>query len=517
MELEVFSSPYKHAMIELAVVSNSPTPYRIHFHSRITREVRHLSLHAIYTHGESNSPWQIQQSAFDCIYFGIDEKSENQSRLIAQRHEWKKGGEVCKWIAKRRISAIVLGGYNDLGRLRILRYTRRRRIPFFLWADSNIRCESGTGIKKALKKQSLSWVCRVCTGVLVCGRLGADYFKSYGAREDSIFFVPYEPDYSVFSTSSVDSNRFFSGRYNFDNQRRRMVFSGRLVPAKRTDLVVNAFIELADLLPDWDLIIAGDGILKDSLQSAIPVRLKERVKWLGFIDSPFRGKRYGYRIAGTGKPLLSRLGSSDALVMSEILFQGEYDQLFDLLNEDIGLILDLGANCGFSTRLWFDRFPNAKVVAVEPDGSNFDMLKANNPIELLSGRLIAIQACIGASDGNCFFDRSQDAWAYSVTKEPSPESEPMQLRSMESILVESKTVGEIDLLKCDIEGSERDLLSTCGSWISRVNNVLIELHPAYSYENMLTDISKATTVFEVSKVKSKGANKVYLLQQRFGA
>ncbi len=41
------------------------------------------------------------------------------------------------------------------------------------------------------------------------------------------------------------------------------------------------------------------------------------------------------------------------------------------------LIIDAGANVGFAS-LWFlQRFPNTEIIAIEPESSNCEMLKKN--------------------------------------------------------------------------------------------------------------------------------------------
>jgi len=228
---------------------------------------------------------------------------------------------------------------------------------------------------------------------------------------------------------------------------------------------------------------------------------------------PFRGTKYGYAVVNAPQPLTARLGTSDALVMSEVFFQGAYDGLLELLSGDVECIVDLGANCGFSLILWLKHYRNARILAVEPDPSNMELLKANNANAMRTGQLQTLQACIGGVERISFLDKSQDAWAYSVTDLQSTTTQPIQIRSLESVLKEFNILGDIDLLKCDIEGSERELMATCGTWIGRVKNLVIELHPPYSLDDLKQELSKTVVEFKINQAKSKGSNEVYLLQQ----
>jgi hypothetical protein len=48
--------------------------------------------------------------------------------------------------------------------------------------------------------------------------------------------------------------------------------------------------------------------------------------------------------------------------------------------------------------------------------------------------------------------------------------------------------GEIDLLKCDIEGGEAALFRGGPGWLSRVRAVLAEVHDPYTAEALVADV-----------------------------
>ena len=75
-------------------------------------------------------------------------------------------------------------------------------------------------------------------------------------------------------------------------------------------------------------------------------------------------------------PLQARLrGSSDMSVFDQIFLFQEYSCLRDL--KEPSLVLDLGANVGFSTAYFLSAFPKARIVAVEPDERNLAICKSN--------------------------------------------------------------------------------------------------------------------------------------------
>ena len=47
----------------VAIIANSHTPYRLHLHLRIAREVPEIRLWSVFTHEVSNAPWQFEAPA----------------------------------------------------------------------------------------------------------------------------------------------------------------------------------------------------------------------------------------------------------------------------------------------------------------------------------------------------------------------------------------------------------------------------------------------------------------------
>ena len=269
----------------VAIIANSFTPYRAHLHRRIVRELKQIQLFSVFTHELSAFPWAANTEAeIRPIIFGPGERAEAQAQFSHALHEWKKGGRIIRWLKENRIAAVLLLGYNDPGRLRIWRWCVKHRVPIILWGDSNIHGDWARGVRGFVKRQVLSRLVRGSDAVMPCGSFGAQYFRKYGAVDRKIFLMPYEPDYQLIA--QIDSSQIAQAleRFHLDPQRRRIVYSGRLVPVKRVDLLIDAFVQIAPQRNEWDLLIIGDGAQRDFLKQRIPEQLKQRVKWTGFLD-----------------------------------------------------------------------------------------------------------------------------------------------------------------------------------------------------------------------------------------
>jgi glycosyltransferase involved in cell wall biosynthesis len=269
----------------VAIISNSQTPYRLHLHQRIVAEMPGIKLWSLYTHEKSNATWEfVAPAEIGPVLFGKGESSDDQDRLQGVFKEWWRGGKIIRWIKEHDIRFVVMMGYNDLGRMRLIRWLRLRRIPCFLFGDSNIHGDTAGGIKAIIKKIVVGWAVRSCSGVLTCGTLGQAYFAKYGAQRNRMFFFPYEPDYELVQKLSAEKIEETRKRFQLDASRRRIVYSGRFIPVKRVDLLIDAFLAIAERRPEWDLVLIGDGPLRQSLQAKVPAELTGRFIWTGFMD-----------------------------------------------------------------------------------------------------------------------------------------------------------------------------------------------------------------------------------------
>lgn len=208
-----------------------------------------------------------------------------------------------------------------------------------------------------------------------------------------------------------------------------------------------------------------------------------------------------------GETFYVRLGSSDFQVIEEVWLRGEYDAV---LRRDIGVvhqILDLGCNIGATLRFWQRNFPSAAICAVEPDRDNLALAKDN----AAGGSVVItwVHGCVAAAAGFVSLNRTASEWSYRM--------QPLAKGTADAARVQAFTVldicqlwgnsPEIDLLKCDIEGAEQDLFGRCEGWISRVRNLLVELHHPYSLAQLCADLERGNAHF--ASVETVGVGEGY--------
>jgi FkbM family methyltransferase len=143
------------------------------------------------------------------------------------------------------------------------------------------------------------------------------------------------------------------------------------------------------------------------------------------------------------------------------------------------LILDLGANVGYSSAYFLTCFPNATVVSVEPDPSNFELCCENlapygDRAHVVLGAVWSKRSRLVLSRGT--FGDGLD-WATQVHEiDGEPDRAAVEGWDIPSLM--ELTGGEqIDLLKVDIERSELNVFgANSSSWLPNVRNICIELH-----------------------------------------
>jgi glycosyltransferase involved in cell wall biosynthesis/lauroyl/myristoyl acyltransferase len=276
-----------HGRPRVAIVCNSLTPYRIHLHERIVAEVPEIELWSVTTHANAYNRWTDQEvpTAIRPIHFGHGEPTNEQAQMRFAAREWQKGGRIIEWLNENNISAVLCQGCGDLGRLRILHHCYRLGIPCFLYGDFNICGDRLVGPKRWLKRAVYGTAVKWSTGLMPCGIRGKELFARYGGGKKPHFLFPFVPDLSAFENPSPETVEELRQRIGLDPDRRRIIFSARMMHAKRPDLAIQAFVKIADERPEWDLLMLGDGELRAALEQQVPSSLRKRILWAGFLHN----------------------------------------------------------------------------------------------------------------------------------------------------------------------------------------------------------------------------------------
>jgi glycosyltransferase involved in cell wall biosynthesis len=269
----------------VAVLTNSLTPYRIHLHERIVAEVPEVELGSLATHANAYNRWSDSAvpAAIRPVEFGNGEPTTEQTQLRFSGREWRKAGRIIRWLEQQEVAAVFCQGCGDVGRLRVLRWCHRNRIPCFLTGDCNIRSDRCAGVRRLVKRAVFRRAVAWAYGIMPCGEYGRALYERYGASHKPTIFFPFIPDIELFENPPAEAIESARRLFDLDPQRRRVLFSARLMRVKRPDLALKAFVAIASSRPGWDLVMAGDGPLRSELEASVPAELKQRIVWTGFV------------------------------------------------------------------------------------------------------------------------------------------------------------------------------------------------------------------------------------------
>ncbi|MDY7101847.1 MAG: FkbM family methyltransferase [Actinomycetota bacterium] len=178
--------------------------------------------------------------------------------------------------------------------------------------------------------------------------------------------------------------------------------------------------------------------------------------------------------------VLHRPGSSDAEVFFQICIEDEYAPVHPLPGS-APVIIDCGANVGYSSAYFLSRYPGARVIAVEPDDANVDLLRRN--LRPYGDRAEVIMGAVWSHRTRLVCERDPGPradWAITVREADADERDGPQAFDAVDVaeLVERTGAERIDLLKMDIEGAEAVVFGAgdVHRWLDRVDAVAVELH-----------------------------------------
>lgn len=171
-------------------------------------------------------------------------------------------------------------------------------------------------------------------------------------------------------------------------------------------------------------------------------------------------------------PVRIRIRSTDFDVYNEIVFANQYDLDMPMSPK---VIVDGGANIGLASVYFANKFPAARIIAVEAEASNFEVLLRNvAPYPAI----VPIHAALWNRDGEIGVSEPDPTkgvggeWAF-VTQEGGGGARVRAI-TMRTLMREME-IDAIDLAKIDIEGAEVEVFEDT-SWVRSARCLMVELH-----------------------------------------
>lgn len=168
-----------------------------------------------------------------------------------------------------------------------------------------------------------------------------------------------------------------------------------------------------------------------------------------------------------------------------------YRELFreEIYNAALGsnpFIIDCGANIGISTLYFKYRFPDAEIIAFEPDNKNFDYLQKNVKSWQLNNVSCRKQA-VWIENTTLNFSSNADMGSKIESGDGS------NTIKVEAIRLKDIITKKVDFLKIDIEGAEFDVLKDIKENLHFVENMFFEYHGSFAQQQNLNDVFQILT------------------------
>lgn len=193
-----------------------------------------------------------------------------------------------------------------------------------------------------------------------------------------------------------------------------------------------------------------------------------------FINNEESKQTFAVQLRKLPYPIKLRGRTTDIRCFEKIFMYRDYQSPFDIKPK---LIIDAGANIGLSALYFAVTYPDAVIIAIEPEIHNFQLLQRNCA---QFGRIKPLHGALWSSTGSVPLTGSIDgkAWGFTIGRSDRTTVDMVPAYSVPQLL-EASGFKQIDILKLDIEGSERELFLKDTTWLNHISLIAIELHDRF--------------------------------------
>lgn len=199
------------------------------------------------------------------------------------------------------------------------------------------------------------------------------------------------------------------------------------------------------------------------LANGLKLYFNRKYKKLSVIKVPFL--KYPVHLRG-------QYTKSDIIMFKQIFCYKEYNISVPTQPQTI---IDLGANVGFGSVYFADRFPTSRIFALEPNEENYIVACRN--LEQYTNVKLVNGAIWKASEEIHMVDKGYGEASYMVEAGLSVNS--MKACTIKQVM-EIMNAEIIDILKIDIEGAEKEIFETgYEEWLPFTKIIIVEIHDRY--------------------------------------
>jgi FkbM family methyltransferase len=186
-------------------------------------------------------------------------------------------------------------------------------------------------------------------------------------------------------------------------------------------------------------------------------------------------KKGKLKIKSIKYPFKIRIGSVyDNATFNEVIVKREYSLDLPFSPKTI---IDGGANIGLTSLFFINKYPEAQIIAIEPASDNYDILEENT---LPYQNIKPMKSAIWSSKADLrVADNGRGPDSYTVCEVSQKDGNTFTGLGIKDIMEEQKWE-QIDIVKLDIEGSEKQVFSKDYEyWLPRTKVLIVETHDRF--------------------------------------
>lgn len=208
--------------------------------------------------------------------------------------------------------------------------------------------------------------------------------------------------------------------------------------------------------------------LADILKYAVKVNWLEA--WRMFLQNKLLNRTFMSLHPVPGTCIELRSNSSDIIAFKQVYIWGEYEYP---IHGNVNTIIDGGANIGCASRWFGNKFPEAKIIAIEPEEENFKLLQKNTSN---SKNITCIKRGLWSKTCNLKIESTTVAnWNFRLVETAEPLN-AIPAISINNLLTQF-SIDRIDILKLDVETAEKNIFENdYETWLPKTRYIFIETH-----------------------------------------
>lgn len=319
-------------------IFNHPAPYKIKFFNELGKKVNLQVIFERDKEGDRN----------DIFY---SEKAYNFKMFIANSI---KLGSInnythapIKYLKKNKYDVVVINGWRTITERRVIKYCKRKKIPYIFAINGGIIPESEPSFKYNIKKKYISGA----TSYLSPDKNSNKYLVHYGAIESKINIFPYSNILeNEILKKPLEQKEVISLRKKLDLEGDVIfVSSGQFIERKNYIKLIQIWAKVPS---NYSLYITGEGPLKEKYQEEIKRLGLKNVKLVNYLAHPqlfalydacdafvFISKEdiYGHVVLEALSQGLPVIGSPNANALTKLVKEGENGHIVDI-NDDESIL-----------------------------------------------------------------------------------------------------------------------------------------------------------------------------------